>query len=212
MCAAVDSTTGPGGHTVEGGCAHENECRFFQAISGSPVLKVRFVSMRHYCRGGDFAQCARFRVYATGGSPLDNLLPTGDLDASVTGVPTRVLVVDDVPVFRKLMEGMVGKSVEGAEIIPADNGSHALNVLARNQVDLVVTDFNMPGMDGDELLAKIRETPTTRSVPVIVLSTETEPAKRERCLVHDRVRWVQKSPDHAEFERAVRALLVEGRC
>lgn len=175
------------------------------------MLKVKYAAMRPYCRSGQFADCARYAAYRSGGTPSDNLLPNGDLDPALSGRPTKVLVVDDIPVFRKLMEGIVGSVIDSAEIVSADGAAEALEVARREPIDLIVTDYNMPLMHGGELVRAVRTTPATSDVPIVIFSTEASEEKRSECLAHGRVRWVAKSPDRADISAAIRELLHEGR-
>lgn len=191
-------------------CTHEAKCYFAQTVVRNPVLKVKYAALRRYCRGGDSSQCARLQALAAGGVVADNLLPDGTVDVSLSGKPYRVLVVDDIPVFRKLMEGIVANSIKGVEILSAGNGEEALSVIASDHVDLVVTDYNMPGMSGGDLLKALRHESLSRHVPVLVFTTEASSALRADVLSYDCVRWVEKSPHRAEFAQAVNELLIQG--
>lgn len=82
--------------------------------------------------------------------------------------PTRILVVDDDAVLRKLAEERL--SNEGMEISVAEDGEAAWNALLASPFDLALIDLSMPGMDGFELIAKLREHAPTRHLPVIVIT------------------------------------------
>lgn len=194
----------------DGACAHDAVCFFAQSVGRSPVLKVKYAALYRYCRGGDSSQCARLRAMRASGRPLDGLLPDGSLDPSIAGRQPRVLVVDDVPVFRKLMEGIVARSIEGVEIVSAGGGQEALTMLSSGDVDLVVTDYNMPGISGGDLVKELRGPSRRSGVPVIVFSTETDPAILAEVTAHERVRWVVKSPERQEFTRAIDELMIQG--
>jgi two-component system chemotaxis response regulator CheY len=89
----------------------------------------------------------------------------------------RVLLVDDSVVAR----AHVRKALENAglrQITEATNGRQARDLLETNTFDLVVTDFNMPEMDGEALLRYIRWQSSQRSIPVIVVTTETDEERR----------------------------------
>lgn len=84
----------------------------------------------------------------------------------------RVLVVDDSRLarnhIRRVLEGMgLNKLME------AENGAHALTLLKDNEFDLVVTDYNMPEMDGRELSEFIRFNPATTHIPIIMVTSES---------------------------------------
>ena len=88
----------------------------------------------------------------------------------------RVLVVDDSPIVRELLvELLTGAKLD---VLTAGDGREALDVLARNQVELVVSDVEMPNVDGFELLRRIRE--RDRELPVIMVTTRGSVADRER--------------------------------
>jgi CheY-like chemotaxis protein len=67
----------------------------------------------------------------------------------------KILVVDDEPMVREAMQRMLEHC--GHEVEQAENGESALAQLARREFDVVITDFSMPGMHGDQLVARIRE-------------------------------------------------------
>jgi len=89
----------------------------------------------------------------------------------------KILIVDDCDTTRKLLTFIVKE--KGYKIIGASNGLEALEVLAQNQIDLVVTDLNMPQMDGLELTRSIRDNPAYKEIPVIMVTTEAGIADRE---------------------------------
>lgn len=80
----------------------------------------------------------------------------------------RILVVDDDAMNRKLAEVMLNK--EDYEVLTADSGPAALEILAGEQVDLVLLDIRMPGMDGIETLRRIRMSPEGNHAKVLFLS------------------------------------------
>ncbi len=88
----------------------------------------------------------------------------------------RVLVVDDSSVMRSLLRGWIRASTT-AEIIEAANGLQALETLASEQVDLLISDVNMPILDGTEMLSLIRSDPNRADLEVIVCSSVTSEEK-----------------------------------
>lgn len=83
--------------------------------------------------------------------------------------PRRVLVADDCPVVRGQLRGLLEE--EGYQVLEAGDGEEALEKIWQGPVDLVVTDFEMPGLDGIEVLERIRGTPEFRHLPVFFLSS-----------------------------------------
>lgn len=90
----------------------------------------------------------------------------------------KVLIVDDSKVARDL-HGFILES-EGYDVHYAVNGSEALESLLATQFDLVVTDINMPQMDGYELTRRIRATAGYDGTPIIIVSTESEARDKTR--------------------------------
>ncbi len=90
----------------------------------------------------------------------------------------NVLIVDDSAVMRS----MVAKVLRAAglpigETLEAENGREGLDVLARNWVDILFADINMPVMDGEEMIAHIRQSPEWEDLPIVVVSTEGSQAR-----------------------------------
>ncbi|XP_044507549.1 two-component response regulator ARR17-like [Mangifera indica] len=105
----------------------------------------------------------------------------------------HVLAVDDNLVDRKLVEMLLKKS--SCKVTTAENAVRALEYLGlvdeqekalesniESKVNLVITDYCMPGMTGYELLKKIKESSATREVPVVVMSSENIPTRINKCL------------------------------
>jgi len=88
-----------------------------------------------------------------------------------------ILIVDDCDTTRKLLSYIVRE--RGYKIISASNGIEALEVMAANPVDLVLTDLNMPQMDGYELSKNIRSVDTYSKIPIIMVSTEAGEADKK---------------------------------
>ena len=85
----------------------------------------------------------------------------------------KLLVVDDSATMRKIIMRTIRQSgFKVDEFLEAENGKEALQVLSSNKVDAVLTDINMPEMNGLELLEKIRSQNETKDLPVIMITTE----------------------------------------
>jgi two-component system, chemotaxis family, chemotaxis protein CheY len=94
-----------------------------------------------------------------------------------------VLIVDDSSVMRKIVERSVrqtGLAVE--KIIEAENGAAALTILNSQQPDLILSDINMPTMDGLELLRQIQAAGDTMKVPIVMITTEGSEAKVQEAI------------------------------
>ncbi len=93
----------------------------------------------------------------------------------------NILVVDDSAVTR----AMIIKTLRLAEIpvgdvLQASDGQEGLDVLGQNEVDLVFTDINMPVMDGEEMVQRLRQNPQWANLPLVVVSTEGSQTRIER--------------------------------
>ena len=83
----------------------------------------------------------------------------------------RFLVVDDFGTMRRIVAGLVRE--QGAEhVLEAEDGIEALEKLASNRVDFVITDWNMPRMTGLELLKAVRADPRHAALPVLLITAE----------------------------------------
>ncbi|MDR9834267.1 response regulator [Herbaspirillum huttiense] len=91
------------------------------------------------------------------------------------------LVVDDFSTMRRIVSGLL-KELEYTKMVEADDGSSALKILEAGAlpVTFVLTDWNMPGMDGLTLLKKIRATPSLAHLPVLMITAE---AKKENIVM-----------------------------
>ncbi len=89
-----------------------------------------------------------------------------------------VLVVDDSAAIRKILQRVLRQTGMAIRTIhEAGDGQEALDLLKSNPVGLVLTDINMPKMDGLQLLAALKNSPDWRSVPVLMITTEGGEAK-----------------------------------
>jgi len=87
--------------------------------------------------------------------------------------PLRALIVDDSSVMRKIVvRALQQGGLTLSELYEAGNGSEALEVLRHNKVDLVLSDINMPVMDGLEFVRQLRNVENARGVPVVMITTE----------------------------------------
>ena len=88
-----------------------------------------------------------------------------------------VMIVDDSATVRKFVS--VSLAMQGFEVIQASDGMDALEKLPRHRVDLLITDLNMPNMDGFELIKALRESPQYGELPVIILSSLSDQVSRD---------------------------------
>lgn len=93
----------------------------------------------------------------------------------------RIMIVEDSPAMRGMLSSIIGQ-LDGAEIIEVESGYDALRRLPRESVDLVVTDINMPDINGLELISFLRRNPKFKEIPVIVVTSEGSDRDRTKAL------------------------------
>lgn len=89
-----------------------------------------------------------------------------------------ILAVDDSATVRKFVS--VALTMQGFTVVTACDGMDALEKLPSQHVDLVITDLNMPNMDGFELIKALRETPSYKDLPVVILTSLSDGLSKDR--------------------------------
>lgn len=85
----------------------------------------------------------------------------------------NVLIVDDSPAMRSFVRRVLELSgLDVGKCLEASNGQEGLEVLRRDWVDVVLTDLNMPTMDGEQFVRRLEQDESLRSIPVLVVSTD----------------------------------------
>ncbi|MFZ0389699.1 MAG: response regulator [Calditrichia bacterium] len=93
----------------------------------------------------------------------------------------NILIVDDSAIARSIVRRILEiNGMDKVEISEAGNGKEALDYLKRQSFDLVFTDLNMPEMDGENLLKRIKASPRLNHIPVVVISSLGNPAREKR--------------------------------
>lgn len=87
----------------------------------------------------------------------------------------KILCVDDFRSIRTIVKKILEK--QGHEVVEAENGKDAFDKLKKGFFDLLITDYDMPVMNGAELIKNVREYPRTRHLPIIVLTTNRQEKK-----------------------------------
>ena len=115
---------------------------------------------------------------------------------------TRILTVDDSASMRALLNHAL--SSQGFDVAQAEDGEVALEWLALNEVDVVITDINMPRLDGFGLIEKLRQGNRHRDRPILVLTTESSEEKKARAREAGATGWIVKPFDPEKLCAAVR--------
>ncbi|MGE5172290.1 MAG: response regulator [Betaproteobacteria bacterium] len=118
----------------------------------------------------------------------------------------RVLVADDSQTMRMLLLFHLIKMMPGIKITEAINGAQALEWLKRQDVDLILTDMNMPEMDGAGLIAAVRQE-LKRDTPIIIITTRGEQRDRERGMSVGANGYITKPLDIRHFRETIRTYL-----
>lgn len=92
---------------------------------------------------------------------------------TMEGEGLRTLIVDDSSVMRKIVARALQQGgVSSGEILEAGNGAEALDILRNQRVDLVLSDINMPVMDGLEFVRQLQSVENAKGTPVVMITTE----------------------------------------
>nr|WP_238940806.1 response regulator [Sphingomonas beigongshangi] len=120
-------------------------------------------------------------------------------------VTSTIMTVDDSPSMRMLLRAALTDL--GYQVLEAEDGVHALERLDGVQPDLLITDINMPRLDGFGLIERVREQDRHRNLPILVLTTESSDEKKQRARKAGATGWIVK-PFHPEkLAAAIRRVL-----
>ncbi|KQT69071.1 MULTISPECIES: response regulator [unclassified Aureimonas] len=118
----------------------------------------------------------------------------------------KILLVDDSPTMLASISTILKKA--GYECDTAADGQIAVDKVGRGLApNLVITDYHMPGMDGVELIGKLRRLGATRFVPMLVLTTDSQPEKRSAAKAAGATGWLVKPVDPPALLQVIRQLL-----
>ena len=105
-------------------------------------------------------------------------------------MPKTVLVVDDSPSMREMVAFTLKSA--GFDVVQAANGAEGLTQLDVRAPELVITDLNMPVMDGIVFIQNLRTRPKHRFTPVLMLTTESQDAKKQAAKTAGATGWIIK--------------------
>jgi two-component system, chemotaxis family, chemotaxis protein CheY len=118
----------------------------------------------------------------------------------------KVLVVEDSPAMRGLIASIVDQMGD-FEVVEVASGFEALRLLPRHTFSLIITDINMPDINGLELLSFIRKNPTHVDAPVLIVSSESSERDRAKGMALGANDYLTKPFTPEELQAAVRKLL-----
>lgn len=107
----------------------------------------------------------------------------------------KILAVDDSKTMREMVSFTLKEA--GFEVIDAEDGKQAVEKLKAIKVDVVITDLNMPNMNGFELIRHLRSDPAYKMAPILMLTTEGDDQKKQEGKSAGATGWIVK-PFHPE--------------
>ncbi|MEZ5995628.1 MAG: response regulator [Hyphomonadaceae bacterium] len=116
-----------------------------------------------------------------------------------------ILAVDDSLTIRQLVHLILTQS--GYAVTLATDGNAALDTIASAKPDLVISDVNMPGLDGLSLVERIRMLPDFRATPILMLTTESDAEKKARARAAGATGWIVKPFNPQQLLDAVGRIL-----
>ena len=115
----------------------------------------------------------------------------------------KVLVVEDSATMRSLIASTV-ENLPEVEVVEAMNGFEALRILPQQPINLIITDINMPDINGLEIIHFVKNTPGYQSIPIIIVTTEKSAKDREKGLELGASEYITKPFDPADLLEIVR--------
>ncbi len=103
----------------------------------------------------------------------------------------RILIVDDSPTIRKMVRASL-RPLDSFDFVEAANGLAAIEQLALGPVALMILDLNMPDMHGVDVLRFLRSHPSSRGVPVVVLTTRGDDSSRDAAMTAGATQYLTK--------------------
>jgi two-component system chemotaxis response regulator CheY len=117
----------------------------------------------------------------------------------------KILAVDDSPSIRQMVQLTLTSG--GYEVVSAVDGNDGLAKARATRADLVLTDLNMPGLNGIALIREIRKLPNYVGVPVLFLSTESDAALKQEAKAAGATGWIVKPFHQDQLLAAVKKVL-----
>lgn len=118
----------------------------------------------------------------------------------------RVLIVEDSTAMRSMIASTV-EEMKGYVTVEAANGFEALRIIPKERFDLIITDINMPHINGLEIISFVKNHPSFNSIPIIIVTTEHSEEDRKKGISLGASEYVIKpfNPDH--LKKVVKKLL-----
>ena len=119
---------------------------------------------------------------------------------------STIMLVDDSATILLTVSSILGKA--GYSVEQAANAEDALKKLdAGVDIDLLITDLNMPGMDGIELIREVRKLPAYKFIPILFLSTESQQARKQEAKAAGASGWIVKPATTDELLNTIKRVI-----
>jgi two-component system, chemotaxis family, chemotaxis protein CheY len=119
----------------------------------------------------------------------------------------KVLVVEDSPSMRSYVVNIIESGHDDVEIVEAENGYEALKTLPHHKFDAILTDINMPDINGLELVSFLKNHPIYKTIPIMVISTESTAEDRNRAAALGAEEYLVKPFEAKELVDKLRKML-----
>ena len=116
-------------------------------------------------------------------------------------MPKTILTVDDSRTMREMLKAALTDA--GLDVFQAEDGVHGLEVLSTCEPDVIITDINMPRMDGYGFIEAVRNSSEHRAIPILVLTTESTDDKKDRARRAGASGWIIKPFDPVKLLAAI---------
>lgn len=116
-----------------------------------------------------------------------------------------ILITDDSIAMRQMVTFTLKEAQHN--VVAAEDGAEALALAKQQAYDLVITDINMPNLDGVGLVKALRTLPSYQFTPILMLTTETDPTKKQAAKSAGATGWINKPFDPDKLLAAIRRLL-----
>ena len=120
-------------------------------------------------------------------------------------MPKQIMIVDDSVTVRQVLRLTLANA--GYNLLEACDGEDALNVLEGQNIDMMITDLNMPKIDGIELIKQVRQRQDCRFLPIVMLTTESADEKKQAGKAAGASGWIVKPFKPEQLLKVVKMVL-----
>lgn len=117
----------------------------------------------------------------------------------------KIMTVEDSTSLREMISFVLRE--EGYDVLEAEDGQDALTKLNGSEIDMVITDLNMPVMNGIELTRSLRANPTYKFIPIVFLTTESQVQKKDAAKEAGATGWIVKPFKPEQLLKVIKRVL-----